>query len=350
MSSRLFGKKLSDYMAKINDKGINPFEMGLPLSSIEEALSTTVFHGGNLKEITNRVLTSGPVGEAGKFFKGKTINPEKNWFGLDLFATSDRSVAKGYVEKNGPLASVYEMMIKSKNANPLDIRHGTDPLSISNPKFLREYVKTLLRSGKTKEAFNFLIQEGGSIARNTGKSRSRAQAFSQQTETIEALMRSGFDSILHSGGFQVNPDQVFHNVLGMLDPKKLVSSFTDIGKAKGGYIDVPKFAMGGLIKGPGTGTSDSIRAGFGYAGGGSIRVSNGEYVVKASSVRDYGVKTMDAINKGTATVGTNSGGTVYNINMPITSNNANPEGVASEVMRRLKLEVSKNNKSNKVGL
>jgi len=112
---------------------------------------------------------------------------------------------------------------------------------------------------------------------------------------------------------------------------------------------VPRLATGGLIKGPGTGISDSIRASLGYAGGGSIRVSNGEYVVKASSVRDYGVKTMDAINNGTATVGANSGGTVYNINMPVTSNNANPEIVANEVMRKLKLEISKNNKTNRVG-
>ena len=125
--------------------------------------------------------------------------------------------------------------------------------------------------------------------------------------------------------------------------------------ATGGYLDkgklrIPKFANGGLIRGPGTGISDSITASLGYAGGGSIRVSNGEYVVKASSVRDYGVKTMDAINNGTATVGANSGGTVYNINMPVTSNNANPEIVANEVMRKLKLEVSKNNKTNKVNL
>jgi len=125
--------------------------------------------------------------------------------------------------------------------------------------------------------------------------------------------------------------------------------------ATGGFIDkgklrIPKFANGGLIRGPGTGISDSITASLGYAGGGSIRVSNGEYVVKASSVRDYGVKTMDAINNGTATVGANSGGTVYNINMPVTSNSANPEIVANEVMRKLKLEVSKNNKTNKVNL
>lgn len=111
---------------------------------------------------------------------------------------------------------------------------------------------------------------------------------------------------------------------------------------------VTKKANGGLIKGPGTGRSDSIRATLGYAGGGSIRVSNGEFVVKASSVRDYGLNAMNAVNNGTANIDTNPGGTVYNINMPITSNAASPEGVANEVMRRLKVELNKNNKSNKV--
>jgi hypothetical protein len=113
---------------------------------------------------------------------------------------------------------------------------------------------------------------------------------------------------------------------------------------------IPKKANGGLIKGPGTGRSDSIRATLGYAGGGSIRVSNGEFVVKASSVRDYGVAAMNAVNNGTADITTNSGGTVYNINMPITSNNASPEGVANEVMRRLKVELNKNNKSNRINM
>ncbi len=111
---------------------------------------------------------------------------------------------------------------------------------------------------------------------------------------------------------------------------------------------LPKKANGGLIKGPGTGRSDSIKATLGYAGGGSIRVSNGEFVVKAASVKDYGIGAMNAVNNGTAKIDTNPGGTVYNINMPITSNNANPEGVANEVMRRLKVELNKNNKSNAV--
>lgn len=47
-------------------------------------------------------------------------------------------------------------------------------------------------------------------------------------------------------------------------------------------------ADGGLIQGPGTGTSDSIPA----------RLSNGEYVVKASAVQKVGVGHLDAVNSG----------------------------------------------------
>lgn len=111
---------------------------------------------------------------------------------------------------------------------------------------------------------------------------------------------------------------------------------------------IPKKANGGLIRGAGTGRSDSIRASLGYAGGGSIRVSNGEFVVKASSVADYGLAKMNAINNGTADIDTNSGGTVYNINMPITANQSDPKAVGEYVINKLKVELNKNNKNNRV--
>jgi hypothetical protein len=44
------------------------------------------------------------------------------------------------------------------------------------------------------------------------------------------------------------------------------------------------------VRGPGTGTSDEINA----------RLSNGEYVIRASKVAQYGVKTFDAYNNGYA--------------------------------------------------
>ena len=53
----------------------------------------------------------------------------------------------------------------------------------------------------------------------------------------------------------------------------------------------PKKANGGIIRGPGTGESDSIPA----------KLSNGEYVVKAGAVKQPGVKELlDAINHGNA--------------------------------------------------
>ena len=61
-------------------------------------------------------------------------------------------------------------------------------------------------------------------------------------------------------------------------------TITDLYKSVG---DANKKAAGGHITGPGTGTSDSIPA----------MLSHGEYVVKASSVAKYGVRTLDAINR-----------------------------------------------------
>jgi hypothetical protein len=53
------------------------------------------------------------------------------------------------------------------------------------------------------------------------------------------------------------------------------------------------FASGGYLRGPGTGTSDSILA---LLGRGLIRVSNGEFIQQARAVRHYGVDVMHAIN------------------------------------------------------
>ncbi|MET9467794.1 phage tail tape measure protein [Streptomyces sp. NPDC006544] len=59
-----------------------------------------------------------------------------------------------------------------------------------------------------------------------------------------------------------------------------------IGYASGGPIR--GYPTGGSVRGPGSGTSDSILA----------RVSNGEYVIKAASVRQYGVPFLNELNSG----------------------------------------------------
>lgn len=57
-----------------------------------------------------------------------------------------------------------------------------------------------------------------------------------------------------------------------------------------GVGEVQYHAMGGPVRGPGTGTSDSIPA----------MLSNGEYVIRAAAVRQYGYGFLDAVNRGVA--------------------------------------------------
>ncbi|MBA5956235.1 tape measure protein [Pseudomonas lactis] len=56
----------------------------------------------------------------------------------------------------------------------------------------------------------------------------------------------------------------------------------------GKFLGLPGYATGGLINGPGTGTSDSIFA----------RLSNGEYVMSADAVRMFGTGVLDQMNAG----------------------------------------------------
>ena len=51
-------------------------------------------------------------------------------------------------------------------------------------------------------------------------------------------------------------------------------------------VPMPAYATGGHVRGPGTGTSDSILA----------RLSNGEYVMRAAAVRKWGVNALDRLN------------------------------------------------------
>jgi hypothetical protein len=71
------------------------------------------------------------------------------------------------------------------------------------------------------------------------------------------------------------------------------SSLSGIGNAirdlvtKINGLKAKTYATGGFVSGPGTGTSDSIPA----------RLSNGEFVMSASSVSNYGVDFMNALNQ-----------------------------------------------------
>jgi TP901 family phage tail tape measure protein len=117
-------------------------------------------------------------------------------------------------------------------------------------------------------------------------------------------------------------------------------------------IDMSGKAGGGLITGPGTGTSDSI----------PTLLSNGEYVIKASTVKSLGVPALDNLNKMASgglvarydmprmTTGgrlkfadgglAKSGGSEYNINVTLNGSNLSPDDVAKAISREMSLRES----------
>jgi hypothetical protein len=105
--------------------------------------------------------------------------------------------------------------------------------------------------------------------------------------SIDKIGMKGSQIIVDSGGnliLQLNgkPDQ--NLTTGVVGTGTSGGATSSPGAGPG----VVRKADGGHIRGPGSGTSDSIPA----------MLSDGEYVVKARSVKQYGTGFMDAINNG----------------------------------------------------
>ena len=120
-----------------------------------------------------------------------------------------------------------------------------------------------------------------------------------------------------------------------------------------GTTKIAKKALGGLLMGPGTATSDSIRGMLNYKNGGMpINLSNGEYIQRAAAVQKYGVNFMDAVNSGKYNP---EAGSISNNTFNVTINagaNANADDIAKAVIRTINQQqgvlAAKNNKVNTV--
>jgi len=95
-------------------------------------------------------------------------------------------------------------------------------------------------------------------------------------DAYNAYIKNGWKFIEYATEKNSSPEHVYHQILGRKVPKA----------ATGGQI--LHYEPGGTVRGPGTATSDSIPA----------LLSNGEYVIRASSVKKYGTETFEALNAG----------------------------------------------------
>ncbi|RAH99035.1 hypothetical protein DLJ53_25775 [Acuticoccus sediminis] len=103
---------------------------------------------------------------------------------------------------------------------------------------------------------------------------------------------SGFLQDLKSGKSGVEALQnalsrLADQLLNMVVSNLFSSLLGGLGFAGGGEVNVPSFASGGRISGPGSGTSDSILA----------RVSDGEHIIRAKQAKRFR-PLLEAINSG----------------------------------------------------
>lgn len=119
--------------------------------------------------------------------------------------------------------------------------------------------------------------------------------FSQVLAGLKTLFQNDINDIVKATGLIVaaweSVTSSINTAIGALSD--YIQKRIDAGNANPGQIGnpagdfVPGGATGGLIRGPGTGTSDSILA----------RLSNGEYVIRAAAVQHFGPQFFAALNR-----------------------------------------------------
>lgn len=167
--------------------------------------------------------------------------------------------------------------------------------------------KTITMSAPTAEARKQLEALGFKIKDTKGKNVVITVPTGSQKAAVDALARAIRD--LHGKSvtirtLEIREHRAVYNTVG-----RPTSGEGGVSKnAHGGLIRryatggaVQLIPFGGAITGPGTGTSDSIPA----------LISNGEYVIKASSVQKYGVAMFDRLNAGRYASGGLLGGFNY---------------------------------------
>ena len=132
-------------------------------------------------------------------------------------------------------------------------------------------------------------QVGGNLNNQATGSMSAADRIGQSYATLGNQALQGFGGTISGAGTMMG--NAYRDQMSAYNANN--AGYGAIGQLAG--IAIPTFfARGGMVTGPGTGTSDSIPA-VNQTTGEPIRLSNGEYVLPASTVRQIGVEKLDKI-------------------------------------------------------
>ncbi len=142
---------------------------------------------------------------------------------------------------------------------------------------------TLKKAQEVQQAASGAIVEQQKAA--VSQAESALQKIQSQINLIESISFS-FDETKSLAEAQ----RVMNQIKSLIEKQPIVVPvmLKPVNGIEAGSVDVPGFASGGHIRGPGTSRSDSILA----------RLSDGEYVLRADAVKKYGIDFLNQINAG----------------------------------------------------
>ncbi|MEU1496985.1 phage tail tape measure protein [Streptomyces sp. NPDC005732] len=293
---RSAAEKLSDALQSLNGSSIDAGEAEINFRQSLADLNTVVKENGHSLDVTTdkgrKVKSAFFEVAKGAMEHAKSVAQQKNSQEagqkvlsreIDLLKKDmiQHGFSKDAVDK---LAKAYLQLppVVSTKVNAKTASAMSDLAAVQS-KVATTKGKTFTMSALTKEARTALENLGFKIKTTKGKSVS----ITIPTGTPKAAISS--------------IQAYINGMQGKTVPINIVTTHTDRGTvfheggkyARGGRVrgyadggEIQYIPFGGRVVGAGTGTSDSIPA----------LVSNGEYVIKADSVRKYGVAMFDRIN------------------------------------------------------
>lgn len=175
------------------------------------------------------------------------------------------------------------------------LRNGDLEKARSNAQAAAKILEDLAAAGENTYGFEGFIGELQAIEAQANAIEQTAA--DQKLATLSALLKDLKDQADIKITADLSPEEIakvqqqIQALATDLSSKFIITptiTLGDVSSTNGGVAPAtpPAFATGGKVAGPGTGTSDSILA----------RLSNGEYVLRAAAVRQYGTALLDRMN------------------------------------------------------
>lgn len=155
----------------------------------------------------------------------------------------------------------------------------------------KDWLKQSQDNNKFDFSMNQLDSQFGYTGQNLNQLNSAlqqaTQSFNMNSQSVDKSSQSSEQSIQTVAPIEQTISQVSTAIQSELVPA-ISSASSALNNLTSSLAQPTGHATGGYISGRGTGTSDSIPA----------MLSNGEFVIKASSVKKYGTNFLNAVNSG----------------------------------------------------